>query len=231
MSPECGVCTQLDCVERVLLPRALAAVFHMLVLMTANEQGQETDADHVVIDFKEAYWQMPISPSKRRFVVVILRGCHNVMMRATRGSRRGPLLWNSTATHDLQLRTSCVQRRLASPQQVCGRPDLCFTRFESGKAQFNLQSNLGVAGTRLATRLGGLDQLPSFRPNRQCGDDQRSRGRSTQLVNSRSAEPCDETGVAFLLGPRAEQRTSQRCCKVVCSYALEAGFGANLAWC
>ena len=65
--------------------------------MAVSEQRLETDAEYVVIEFIEAKWQMPISPSERHFFVVILRGCHNVMMRATQVSRRGPLLWNSTA--------------------------------------------------------------------------------------------------------------------------------------
>ena len=117
-------------------------MFDMLELMATSEQRPETDAEYFVIEFTEAKGQMPIGAP--------LLCCHSPRL----SQRYDAAAVEQHGGHDLQLRASCVQRRLAPPQQVFGRPNPFSARVESWKAQFSLQNHLGVTGARLHTHLG-----------------------------------------------------------------------------
>ena len=47
----------------------------------------------LVLDFTDAYWNIPLAPAERRFFVGSLRGRYYVFLRAAQGSRNGPLAW------------------------------------------------------------------------------------------------------------------------------------------
>ena len=47
----------------------------------------------MVLDFEDAFWNIPLAPEERRFFVGKIRGRFYVILRAAQGSRNGPLSW------------------------------------------------------------------------------------------------------------------------------------------
>ena len=60
--------------------------------MGAAEDGG-TDVELTVADIEDAYWNVPIAPQERKYFACQLRGRFFIFLRATQGSRGGPLLW------------------------------------------------------------------------------------------------------------------------------------------
>ena len=68
--------------ERIVLPRALDAVWDLLDLMI--QEGIEIDPDmfeQFLIDFTDAFWQMPNCPNERKFFVAQFCGAYFVFIR------------------------------------------------------------------------------------------------------------------------------------------------------
>jgi len=86
---------------RSFLPRILDAVLDEVELMGIS-----------VIDFTNAYWNIPAKKSERRLFTTFFRGRVYVVSRATQGSRGGPLLW---------ARTAAISTRMAQSLREPGR--------------------------------------------------------------------------------------------------------------
>jgi len=97
--------------EKAVLPRVLDVVFDCLEACSNAKpyaSGPEWNVDVIVADVEDAYWNIPILPEERKFFCTKLRGKIFVFLRATQGSRGGPLLW---------ARTKAMAARMA--QAVC----------------------------------------------------------------------------------------------------------------
>jgi hypothetical protein len=81
--------------QRVLLPRLLDAILQGLNLL--SETQADAECEWFVLDFKDAFWQVPLRPDERRFFCAnILRNGEEryvVFLRAVQGSRSAPLSW------------------------------------------------------------------------------------------------------------------------------------------
>ena len=86
--------------ERVLLPRTLDPVWDLLDLLHQKAKAKDAKLIDkvkvliVVIDFSDAFFQIPLGFIERRFAVVQFRGKYYVFTRAPQGSRGAPLLWS-----------------------------------------------------------------------------------------------------------------------------------------
>ena len=83
--------------QRVILPRLFDAIIRLLFLMSCME-GEATHAVLAfVLDFTQAFWQIPIRPEERKYycATAILRGKRRFLayLRAAQGSAMAPLLF------------------------------------------------------------------------------------------------------------------------------------------
>ena len=87
-----------DCtkkVHRVPLPRVTDVVYDILDSLAKDELLNGEGIELLVLDFVDAFWNIPLSTEERRFFVGKLRGKLYVFLRAAQaqGSRNGPLVW------------------------------------------------------------------------------------------------------------------------------------------
>ena len=54
--------------QRVLLPRLLDAIMQILELLAVPDSSEDFGISASVLDFAEAFWQVPLHPSERNFV-------------------------------------------------------------------------------------------------------------------------------------------------------------------
>jgi hypothetical protein len=80
-------------VHRVPLPKATDVAFDILDCITKNELLPDEAIELLVLDFVDAFWNIPLAPEERKFFVGMLRGKLYVFLRAAQGSRNGPLAW------------------------------------------------------------------------------------------------------------------------------------------
>ena len=86
--------------ERVGLPRALDVVWEALdILKHAKTHHAIGELAHLILDFENAFFQIPLNPEERKYAVIRFRGRFYVFLRAPLGSRgrpssgRGPVPW------------------------------------------------------------------------------------------------------------------------------------------
>ena len=91
--------------QRVLLPRLLDAIVQGLENYSKCEQDESLD--WFVLDFSEAFWQVPLEPSERRFfcckLVIDGEDKYIVFLRTVQGSRGAPLSWARLAALIMRL--------------------------------------------------------------------------------------------------------------------------------
>jgi hypothetical protein len=80
-------------VHRVPLPRATDVAFDILDSLAKLGLRPDECIELLVLDFVDAFWNIPLAPEERRFFVGMLRGKFYVFLRAAQGSRNGPLAW------------------------------------------------------------------------------------------------------------------------------------------
>jgi len=81
-SKSSGVSEHASKLERVILPRLLDVVFDILSLM-----DDIAEVELLVLDFADAFWLLPLSPSERKWFVSMLRGKYFVFEECTRFSK------------------------------------------------------------------------------------------------------------------------------------------------
>ena len=83
--------------QRVILPRLLDAVLRLLYLMSIAVLDPAKSITAFVLDFTQAFWQIPIAPEERKFFCAMakLRGKRRYLafLRAAQGSKLAPLHW------------------------------------------------------------------------------------------------------------------------------------------
>ena len=77
--------------ERVVLPRTLDNAWGLMDFM-AERKSKGGDIDIVIIDFKDAFWHLPVL-EEEPFLVGKCRGSYFLFKRAAQGSRGAPLIW------------------------------------------------------------------------------------------------------------------------------------------
>ena len=84
--------------QRVILPRLFDAVLRLLALMAVSfKAGLPPNVEAFVLDFTDAFWQIPLLPAEYRFYCAMaqLGGVRTyfAFLRAAQGSTNGPTLW------------------------------------------------------------------------------------------------------------------------------------------
>ena len=99
--------------QRVTLPRLLEGVLQLLLMLSYVTTTAAEATAAFVLDFTEAFWQMRIHPSERRYycATAILRGRRRylVFLRAAQGSAIAPLLWARLAALVMRLTQSLFE--------------------------------------------------------------------------------------------------------------------------
>ena len=85
-----GVSAASSNVESVQLPRLLDVIFDTLEVLNEHDASS---ASYFILDFEDAFWQIPMMHCEQRFFTTYLGGKYYVLKRAAQGSRAGPLLW------------------------------------------------------------------------------------------------------------------------------------------
>ena len=75
---------------RAIYPRSADVINDILELGT-SVSGDQTEL--FVLDFVDAFWQVPLRHCERRFFVGKLRGQYVVYLRTAQGSRAAPITW------------------------------------------------------------------------------------------------------------------------------------------
>ena len=94
---ESGVGSRAGKYQRVILPRLFDAILRMLYLMSCLGGAADTVLMAMVLDFTQAFWQLPIKPEERKYFCtsLVMRGKRRYItfLRAAQGSVMAPLLW------------------------------------------------------------------------------------------------------------------------------------------
>ena len=77
--------------HRVVHPRISDAIADALEMMSHLEPGQEVE--RLVLDFVDAFWNVPLRQSERRFFTGKIADTSFIFLRASQGSRNIPLSW------------------------------------------------------------------------------------------------------------------------------------------
>eukprot|EP00971_Amphidinium_carterae_P331013 6464345-Amphidinium_carterae.1 len=91
-----GVTAASSNMERVLLPRVLDVIHE--IMLHAQKLPETHCMKLLVVDFTDAFWQIPIARQEQRHFVTKLGSSYYVLLRAAQGSRAGPLLWGRLAS-------------------------------------------------------------------------------------------------------------------------------------
>ena len=76
---------------RVILPRLVDLVSDTLDL--SCNLGPEEEVEYLILDFVDAFWNVPLSFRERRFFVGKVKDRFYVYLRSAQGSRNAPLSW------------------------------------------------------------------------------------------------------------------------------------------
>ena len=87
--------------HRVVLPRVSDAVADALFVLADIVDGESFE--WLVLDFSDAFWNVPLRDDERRYFVGILGEDFYLCLRAAQGSRNGPLTWAGVASLALRL--------------------------------------------------------------------------------------------------------------------------------
>ena len=90
--------------KRILLPRIIDAVHDHLDLSAIAEPWEEVEM--FILDFLDAFWQLPNHPEERRFFVIKIGGKYFVYLRTAQGTRNAPTTWGRFAALTCRLTQS-----------------------------------------------------------------------------------------------------------------------------
>jgi len=105
-------------VHRVPLPRITDVVFDILNMLAELPLDEAEDLELLVLDFVDAFWNIPLAPAERKFFVGRLRGRYYVFLRAAQGSRNGPLAWAAVVSLIMRLVQAALFARGACPLRL-----------------------------------------------------------------------------------------------------------------
>ena len=81
--------------QRTQLPTILHAVWDLMELLASCQSHEELE--HLIADFKDAFFIVPNKKLERKFFVVLFRGKYYVFLRTAQGSKGAPLTWARVA--------------------------------------------------------------------------------------------------------------------------------------
>ena len=87
--------------QRLLLPRLQDAVNSVLDLQAwglKHDRWTSTQVELLVIDIKDAFWQVPLHQRERRFFCAKYKDKYLVYLQIAQGSRNAPLIWARIAS-------------------------------------------------------------------------------------------------------------------------------------
>jgi hypothetical protein len=111
---------------RILLPRTIDAINGTLSLLSlvfgADEatewEEEEADVEYLVLDYVNAFWQIPLRPDERRFFSGRVRNRWYTYKRCAQGSRLGPFSWGAVIALTNRLMQPMFLRRQRGRQQA-----------------------------------------------------------------------------------------------------------------
>ena len=80
-----------------------------LINFTSFDDDEEA-VEFMILDFVDAFWQIPLHREERRFFVARIKGEYFVFRRTAQGSRNGPFSWACVAAHAQRLAQSLFVR-------------------------------------------------------------------------------------------------------------------------
>ena len=83
-------------------------VYDIMDMLHKHPLGTDEQLDLLVLDFVDAFWNVPLMASERRFFVGKLRSRYFVFLRAAQGSRNGPLAWAGVVSLAIRLVQACL---------------------------------------------------------------------------------------------------------------------------
>ena len=92
--------------ERVILPTSSDVAWGLAELLDKLRDGD--DITIAVLDFKDAFFQVPVLDSERPSLVTCMRGEFSLSERAAKGSRGAPLLCGRSSALVMRLSASLV---------------------------------------------------------------------------------------------------------------------------
>ncbi len=110
--------------ERALLPRAVDVVDDIMSLECDADEGEGVQL--LVLDFSDAFWQIPLHPTERRFFTARVRNRWYAFLRAAQGSRGAPLLWGRTVGLVMRLTQGVYPPRKGRIECYVDDPVACF---------------------------------------------------------------------------------------------------------
>jgi hypothetical protein len=81
--------------ERIILPLVSDVIQDSLDLASRCEGAE--DISYFVLDFKDAFWMLPLLKCEQKYFVAFHNGTFIVWLRVAQGSRNGPQLWGRIA--------------------------------------------------------------------------------------------------------------------------------------
>ena len=105
-------------VHRVPLPRATDVVCDIMDMLYKHPLGTDEQLDLLVLDFVDAFWNVPLLAAERRFFVGKLRSRYFVFLRAAQGSRNGPLAWAGVVSLAIRLVQACLWEGGVCPARI-----------------------------------------------------------------------------------------------------------------
>ena len=105
-------------VHRVPLPRITDVVYDILHMLAELPLDESEALELLVLDFVDAFWNIPLAPAERKYFVGRLRGRYYVFLRAAQGSRNGPLAWAGVVSLVLRLVQAAFFDRGACPLRL-----------------------------------------------------------------------------------------------------------------
>lgn len=99
--------------QRVLLPRLFDAILQILFFLIRVTNGSDSSVSAFVLDFSDAFWQMPIALSEQQFFCAtgLIGGKRKCIafLRVPQGSAAAPTLWGRLAVLVMRLTQSFVE--------------------------------------------------------------------------------------------------------------------------
>ena len=110
--------------QRVTLPRMFDAIIRLLLLMSNMPADCSKVLKAFVLDYTQAFWQIPICPEERKYfcATAILRGKRRYLafLRVAQGSPLAPLLWCRVAALIVTLTQSLFHSTGGIAHVLCG---------------------------------------------------------------------------------------------------------------
>ena len=147
--------------QRVLLPRLLDAIMCILELLASPCADEDFAVSAFVLDFAEAFWQVPLHPRERRFfcgkLTIDGREKFFTFLRMVQGSRSSPLCWARLAALLMRLTRSLFPHGVARSLCYVDDPLFLFAGTAAERKRMAATCILGIVLPSLLLDLGNQE--------------------------------------------------------------------------